>query len=140
MERGGALIPVMNSCCIASRGVILRAGSHLKQRAMKSRNAGLSHLRACRRSVELGLRRRPLDETVKRGFPEESKNSFFLVLFSIRCFSGGPNISMIQANCSCSFSPGNSGYPVYSSARMQPRDHMSIGIPYDMPRITSGER
>jgi len=47
----------------------------------------------------------------------------------MRCFSGGPNTSMMQASCSCSFSPGKMGTPVKSSARMQPSDHMSIGMP-----------
>jgi hypothetical protein len=28
---------------------------------------------------------------------------------------------MMQASCSISFSPGKMGYPVYSSARMQPK-------------------
>lgn len=34
---------------------------------------------------------------------------------------GAPNTSMMQANCSISFSPGNVGYPVYSSANIQPK-------------------
>lgn len=29
----------------------------------------------------------------------------------------------MQANCSISFSPGKSGYPVYNSAKMQPAAH-----------------
>lgn len=127
--RGGALTPVINSCFNASWGLRRRLGSHLRQRAMKSRKALLSHFRACRRSLELGLRRRPFEDTVRRALPEESKNSFFRVLFSMRCFSGGPKISIMQASCSCSFSPGNSGYPVYNSASIQPRLHISMGIP-----------
>ena len=74
---------------------------------------------------------------------------------------------MIQAICSCSFSPGNIGKPVYSSAKyhilfqiesfiislclenvkiniykpkMHPNDHMSIAISYGKPIITSGAR
>ena len=138
--RGGSLTPVINSWRSASWGVIRRAGSQRRQRAMKSRKASSSHFKDCLSSLELGRRRRPFDETVSLGLPRESKNSFLRVLFSIKCFSGGPNTSMIQASCSCSFSPGKIGYPVKSSARMQPTLHMSIGIPYDMPRITSGER
>lgn len=106
------LTPVMNSCIDASWGVSLRAGSHLKHLAMKSRKASSSHFRAWRRSFELGLRRLPFDETVRRGLPMESKNSFLRPLFSMRCFSGGPKTSIIHASCSCSFSPGNMGYPV----------------------------
>ena len=39
----------------------------------------------------------------------------------------------MHANCSTSFSPGKRGYPVYSSARMQPKLHMSIGMLYGRP-------
>ncbi|KYN12045.1 hypothetical protein ALC57_15796 [Trachymyrmex cornetzi] len=51
-----------------------------------------------------------------------------------------PSISMMHASWSASSSPGNSGKPVNNSARMQPRLHMSIGIPYLAPNITSGAR
>lgn len=136
----GGFTPVMNSWHNASCGFSLRVGSHLRHRVMKSRKASSSHLRTLRKSLELGRRRLPFDDTVNRGFPIESKNSFFLVLFSIKCFSGGPKISIMQANCSCSFSPGKIGMPVYNSARIQPKLHMSMGIPYDIPRMTSGDR
>lgn len=46
------------------------------------------------------------------------------VLRSTRYLSGSPMTSMIQASCSCSFSPGKIGYPVYISAMMQPSDHI----------------
>ena len=68
------------------------------------------------------------------------KKSLLLVACSKTRFGGKPSISIIQASCSTSFSPGNSGYPVYNSARMQPKLHMSIGIEYGSPNITSGDR
>lgn len=105
----GGLTPVINSWFIASSGVNRRAGSHRRQRATKFRNGSSSHLSTCLRSFELGRRRLPFEDTVILGLPKESKNNFLRVLFSIRCFSGGPNTSMIQANCSCSFWPGNIG-------------------------------
>ena len=46
---------------------------------------------------------------------------------------------MIQASCSTSFSPGNRGYPVYSSARMQPRLHMSMAMLYGIPGEGGGQ-
>lgn len=125
----GIFCPVMNSCLIASSGRSRRSGSHRKQRARKSTKASSSHLRTCCNVLDEGRRLRPLDDTVNRGLPMESKNSFFLVLFSIRCFSGGPNTSMMHASCSCSFSPGKMGTPVYNSAKIQPTLHISMGIP-----------
>ena len=121
--------PVMNSCRTASSGFMRLSGSHLRQRAKKSRNGSSSHLMTCVSVLDDGRRLRPLDETVRRGLPIESKKSFLRVLFSMRCFSGGPKTSMMQASCSCSFSPGKIGTPVNSSARIQPRLHISIGIP-----------
>eukprot|EP00983_Pelagomonas_calceolata_P110728 1159706-Pelagomonas_calceolata.AAC.7 len=35
--------------------------------------------------------------------------------------------------------PGNKGQPVHSSARMHPKDHMSISHPYDKPKMISGD-
>ncbi len=37
------------------------------------------------------------------------KNIFFLVAFSRTAFGGTPRTSIMQANCSTSFSPGNNG-------------------------------
>ena len=125
----GSFFPEMNSCLTASSGFIRRSGSHRKHRARKSRKGSSSVFMTCERVFEDGRRRRPLDETVRRGFPRESKNSFRRVLFSIKCFSGGPKTSMMQASCSCSFSPGKIGTPVKTSARMQPKLHISIGMP-----------
>lgn len=130
-EMGGfwGLRPVMNSWRAASSGFMRRSGSHLRHLVRKSRNDSSSHLRTWVKVLVEGRLLRPLEETVRRGLPAESKKSLRRVDFSIRCFSGGPKTSMMQASCSCSFSPGKMGTPVRSSARMQPRDHMSMGMP-----------
>jgi hypothetical protein len=91
--------------------------------------ASSSDFSACCNVLLLGRRLLPLLLTVTLGLPTESKKSFLRVHFSTRCLSGGPKISMMQASCSCSFSPGKMGYPVQSSARMQPKDHMSMPKP-----------
>ena len=44
-------------------------------------------------------------------------------------------LKMIQENI-----PGKRGYPVTSSARMHPKDHISMGMPYLAPKMTSGAR
>lgn len=103
------LSPVIKSCANPSSGCIRRLGSHRRQRAMKSTNTSSSHFNACCSVFELGLLLLPFVDTVTLGFPTESKKSFFLVLCSMRCFSGGPNTSMMQESCSCSFSPGKIG-------------------------------
>lgn len=67
------------------------------------------------------------DGEKRRGDASEQcvpKNNFRRELFSIKCFSGTPRTSIMHANCSCSFSPGNMGKPVNISARMQPRLHI----------------
>ena len=56
------------------------------------------------------------------------KKRLLLVAWSRTFPLGRPRTSMIQASCSTSFSPGNKGYPVYSSARIQPKLHMSMGM------------
>lgn len=122
-------VPVRNSCLIASSGFIRLSGSHRRQRVRKSKKGSSSHLRTCWRVFDDGRRRRPFEDTVSRGLPSESKKSFLRVLFSMRCFSGGPKTSMMHASCSCSFSPGNIGTPVNSSAKIHPRLHMSMGSP-----------
>jgi len=63
--------------------------------------------------------------TMKQNIP---KNNFRLDALLTMLASGTPMTSMIQASCSCSFSPGKIGTPVYSSARIQPTDHISIAM------------
>lgn len=48
------------------------------------------------------------------------KNNRRRVAWAMSSSGGVPNNSIMQANCSTSFSPGNKGYPVYNSARIQP--------------------
>jgi hypothetical protein len=120
---------VMKGWFTASLGLRRRSGSQRRQREIKSMKASSSVLSACCKVLLLGRRLLPLLLTVTLGLPTESKNSFLRVHFSTRCLSGGPKISMMQASCSCSFSPGKMGYPVQSSARMQPNDHMSMPKP-----------
>ena len=78
------LAPVMNSWWMASSGLSLRSGSQRRHLVMKSRKVSSSHFRACCRVLELGRRRLPMEETVRRGFPKESKKSFFRVDFWMR--------------------------------------------------------
>lgn len=81
----------------------------------------------------------PLELGVKIGSPVySSKNNFLLVDCSNTRSEGTPLISIINPNCSYSFSPGNMGYPVNSSANMQPKLHISIDSVYGMPNIISG--
>jgi len=122
-------MPVMNSCLTASSGFKRFSGSQRIHFVRKSRKGSSSHFNTCVRVFDEGRRLRPLEETVRRGFPTESKNNFLRVLFSIRCFSGGPKTSIMHASCSCSFSPGKIGTPVNSSAIMHPTLHISIGKP-----------
>jgi len=39
---------------------------------------------------------------------------------------------------SYSFSPGNKGYPINNSETIHPKLHISIGVEYGSPKITSG--
>jgi hypothetical protein len=70
-------------------------------------------LSICARGLEPGLRFLNNFVFKFRGTPFESKNSFRLVA-SDNIFDGGKSTtSIIIANCSDSFSPGNIGYPIY---------------------------
>ena len=53
---------------------------------------------------------------------------------------GVPRVSQILDKRLYSDAPGNRGRPRKSSAATHPRLHMSIGMPYDAPRTTSGDR
>jgi len=71
-------------------------------------------------------------------FSDSSKKRCLRLLTTRRSHDGFPRISIIRASWSPSDSPGNRGYPVYSSARMHPKLHMSIAPLNLSPRITSG--
>ena len=62
----------IHSCCRASSGVILVAGSHSRHRRMKSRNETSVVLMAKERSFEPGLLFLPLELVIQRGLPRES--------------------------------------------------------------------
>lgn len=62
-----------------------------------------------------------------RLYPESNSNAIFFIYSS----EGVPRILMISINCSTALSPGNNGYFVKNSARMQPADHTSIYVSYN---------
>uniref|UniRef100_A0A1B0AJJ8 Uncharacterized protein n=1 Tax=Glossina pallidipes TaxID=7398 RepID=A0A1B0AJJ8_GLOPL len=68
--------------------------------------------RTCDNVLLPGERFRPFELVMHRGEPRESKNKRRLVALAMRSLGGNPNTSIIQANCSTSFSPGNNGNPV----------------------------
>ena len=94
--------------------------TYSKHLPIKSLNNASLQRSACTNDFELGLRLRPFELVMQRGLHLESKNNLFLVALFIKSSRGTPITSIIQASCSTSFSPGNSGDPVYSSANMQP--------------------
>lgn len=100
---------------------------------------------ACAKVLVPGRRLLPFELTTGRGAPVVSadtvrcrvliqagrdvpKKSLLRELRLMNSLSGIPKTSMMQASCSCSFSPGKMGKPVYNSAIMQPKLHMSIAI------------
>jgi hypothetical protein len=118
----------IQGCRKAGCGFRRFSGSHVRHLAMKSRNNSSSHFRIAASVLAPGRCRLPLALTNGRGAQLASKNNLRLDAFSTIYRSGTPKTSMMQASCSCSFSPGKIGTPVYSSARMQPSDHMSMAI------------
>lgn len=93
----------------AVSGFIRRSGSQMRHLERKSMKSSSLQLRAELRVFESGRRRLPLLLTTGRGAPVESKKSFLREDRSISDRSGMPRISIIQASCSCSFSPGKRG-------------------------------
>ena len=96
------------------------------------------HLRTPERVFERGFLFFPLELATIIGSPNESKKSFLLVEISRILVGGTPLISIIYANYSISFSPGNSGNPVYSSAKIHPELHISMAVVYGIPKTISG--
>ena len=135
---------VTNGCLSAACGFILRSGSQTRHFDIKSTNSSSLHFNTCCSVFVPGRRLRPLELTTARGVPFNSivvswqrrmpkiqdtpKNSFLRELLLTNSLSGTPRTSMMQDSCSCSFSPGKIGKPVYNSARIQPKLHMSIAI------------
>jgi hypothetical protein len=139
--------PVTKGCRIAACGFIRRSGSQTRHFEMKSTNSSSLHRRTWASVFVPGRRRRPLELMTARGAPPGSskdgisqveeqrlhkielpKKSFLRELRLTNSLSGMPSTSMIQESCSCSFSPGKIGKPVYSSAKMQPKLHISMAI------------
>ena len=121
-----SMLSWIHSCCRASLGFILKLGSHARHLHIKSKKFWSSLLTAYYKVFVPGSLRIPLEFVTIFGYICPSKNNLILELFSRKCFGGTPKISIMQAICSCSFSPGNNGYPLCNSAKMQPRLHMSI--------------
>ena len=136
---------VTKGCRSAASGFILLSGSQTRHFDIKSTNSSSLHFKTCCNDLLPGRRLRPLELTTVRGVPFASalhgepvdnylwildtpKNNFLRELLLTNSFSGTPRTSMMQDSCSCSFSPGKMGNPVYNSARMQPKLHISIPI------------
>ena len=102
----------IQGCRKAAWGFIRLSGSHVKHLAIKSRKSSSLHFSTVDSVFEPGRRRLPFALTKGRGAPVASKNLFLLDALSTMYRSGTPNTSMIQANCSSSFSPGKIGTPV----------------------------
>lgn len=94
---------------IACSGLMRRSGSQWRHLETKSTNSSSLQCRTCCSVLVEGLRRLPFELTTGLGAPVESKKSFLRELRSTRYLSGIPNTSMMQASCSCSFSPGKIG-------------------------------
>jgi len=104
--------PVMKGCLVALVGFSLLSGSQIRHLAIKSTKSASSHRNTWLNVLVPGRLRRPLEFTTGRGAPEESKKILRRELRWIISLSGIPKTSIIQASCSCSFSPGKIGKPV----------------------------
>lgn len=146
-----------HACRKAWDGLILTEGSHSKHLRRKSVNKGSSHpFNAVAHSLLPGGPRNfplldlPAFSTVDPservvvwqylGWPLELMKFFARFDWSNNLCGGIPSSSIVHANWSPSSSPGRRGYPVNSSDKMHPKLHMSIGMPYRAPNITSGAR
>lgn len=87
-----------------------------------------------------GLRTLPREFLITRGVQFRSKNNCARGASPSIVAGGIPRTSIKHATCSTSSSPGKMGTPVYNSAIMHPKDHMSIGNPQGRPKMTSGAR
>lgn len=83
-------------------------------------NNGSLQRNTCANGLVPGFRLRFFELVMQRGLPRESKNKRRRADW-FKISSGGTfNTSMMHANCSTSFSPGNIGYPEYNSANIHP--------------------
>ena len=83
--------------------------SQRRQPSKNDRKGASVQRRAVDKSRDPGLRFLPLELATMRGWREESKNIFALLLLSIKWRGVTPMTSIMQASCSTSFSPGNRG-------------------------------
>ena len=74
--------------------------------------------------------------------PISTRVKNLLVFGALASMSAGgvPIVSQMRLSKSYSLEPGKIGKPKNNSAATHPRDHISMGIPYDIPKNTSGER
>lgn len=73
-----------HGCRNAASAFMRRSGSHVRQRAMKSKNSSSCDFTADASVLEFGRRLWPRDVTTGRGAPVLSKNNLRRVLFSSR--------------------------------------------------------
>jgi hypothetical protein len=114
----------IHGCYKASDALILSSGSNSKHALMKSMNISSSPLIRDTNYLLLGTLLTPFTFS-KIGAPCTSKYVLLRFDLSIILFGGIPITCMISSNCSYSCFPGKSGFPVNSSARIQPRLQMS---------------
>jgi len=118
----------IHACFNPSSGVMRSFASQRRQPSKKSKNNLSLHFRTCASVFDAGFRFLPRELGTTRTAKLPSKKSFLRVELSTNDLGGKPIVSIIHSNCSVSFSPGNSGYPVYNSANIQPRLHMSMDL------------
>ncbi len=83
--------------------------SQRRHPSKNDRNGASVQRSAVDKSRDPGLRFLPLEFATMRGWRDESKNIFALLLLSIKWRGGTPMTSIMHASCSTSFSPGNKG-------------------------------
>ena len=113
-------------------------GSQARHRFIKSKNFGSSLFTEKESSLVAGILLLPREFGTIFGYSSLSKYNLILELLSKNYFGGTFKISIIQAIYSYSFSPGKRGYPLWSSAKIHPKLHISIASSYAIPKITSG--
>ena len=123
-----SLCSFIHSCCKSSSEVILFAGSHSRHLLITSTSPVSAPFIIFSIVLLHGSLRLPLEFVKSLGEPSSSKNFDPRVACFIKDFEGKPRTSMIQTICSASLSPGNKGYPVWSSAKMHPKLQISIAV------------
>ena len=133
-------LSVIHSCLRACSGVIRFSGSHSKHRVIRSKNGPSFQCAASARLRIFGVHFRLLECSVTLISPLGWKNWLRLGDIPRSSADGRPRTEAMIWICSLSLSPGKSGYPLNSSTRIHPNDHMSIPVVYGIPRMISGAR